>query len=48
MINPQLDNEVRGLDNLRLFGKLLFEGYTPEWAQKDASEKDTAASTDTM
>ena len=31
VINPQLDNEVRGLDNLRLFGKLLFDGYTPEW-----------------
>ena len=33
VVNPQLDNEVRGLDNLRLFGKLLFNGYTPEWQQ---------------
>ncbi len=39
-VNPQLDNEVRGLDNLRLFGKLLFEGYTPEW-QKTASTATT-------
>ena len=30
-INPQLDNEVRGLDSLREFGALLFKGYTPEW-----------------
>ena len=30
-VNPQLDNEVRGLDCLKHFGKLLFEGYTPEW-----------------
>jgi hypothetical protein len=27
VINPQLDEEVRGLDRLREFGKLLFEGY---------------------
>ena len=33
MVNPQLDNEVRGMDNLRHFGKLLFTGYTPEWDQ---------------
>jgi hypothetical protein len=26
-VNPQLDEEVRGLDKLRAFGKLLFEGY---------------------
>jgi len=31
VVNPQLDNEVRGLDNLKHFGKLLFEGFTPEW-----------------
>lgn len=36
VVNPQLDNEVRGMDNLRHFGKLLFEGYTPEW-QKETS-----------
>jgi hypothetical protein len=29
VVNPQLDNEVRGMDNLRHFGKLLFEGFTP-------------------
>lgn len=27
VINPQLDDEVRGIDKLREFGKLLFEGY---------------------
>ena len=27
VVNPQLDEEVRGLDKLREFGKLLFEGY---------------------
>ena len=30
-VNPQLDNEVRGLELLKAFGKLLFEGYVPEW-----------------
>ena len=30
-INPQLDNEVRGVESLKAFGKLLFEGYKPEW-----------------
>lgn len=30
-INPQLDNEVRGLASLREFGGLLFNGYKPEW-----------------
>ena len=30
-INPQLDEEVRGVELLRAFGKLLFEGYKPEW-----------------
>ena len=30
-INPQLDEEVRGIELLKSFGKLLFEGYTPEW-----------------
>lgn len=33
-INPQLDNEVRGIESLKEFGKLLFEGYTPEWEKK--------------
>ena len=27
VINPQLDDEVRGTDNLIAFGKMLFEGY---------------------
>lgn len=31
VVNPQLDDEVRGLDSLRRFGDLLFNGYTPEW-----------------
>lgn len=39
-INPQLDNEVRGMDNLRHFGKLLFEGYTPEWQKAQAAAQD--------
>lgn len=43
-MNPQLDNEVRGMDNLRYFGKLLFGGYTPEWQL--ASETATAASSE--
>jgi hypothetical protein len=30
VVNPQLDEEVRGLDRLREFGKLLFEGYKHE------------------
>lgn len=30
-INPQLDNEVRGIDSLVNFGDLLFNGYHPEW-----------------
>ena len=30
-INPQLDEEVRGIDLLKHFGSLLFEGYKPEW-----------------
>ena len=42
VVNPQLDNEVRGMDNLRHFGDLIFRGYTPEW-QKDST---TAASTE--
>jgi arsenite/tail-anchored protein-transporting ATPase len=29
--NPQLDNEVRGVDDLKAFGTLLFEGYKPDW-----------------
>jgi len=30
-----LDAEVRGLDSLKEFGGLLFDGYTPEWENKD-------------
>jgi hypothetical protein len=26
-VNPQLDDEVRGVEKLKEFGKLLFEGY---------------------
>lgn len=33
VVNPQLDNEVRGVESLRLFGTMLFNGYTPEWKQ---------------
>lgn len=33
-INPQLDDEVRGIESLKMFGQLLFNGYTPEWQQK--------------
>ena len=33
-INPQLDNEVRGVDNLRIFGGMLFNGYTPDWMKE--------------
>lgn len=29
-----LDAEVRGIDNLKMFGGLLFNGYTPEWEEK--------------
>lgn len=29
VINPQLDEEVRGLDKLKEYGKLIFEGYVP-------------------
>ena len=29
--NPQLDEEVRGLDLLRAYGTMLFNGYKPEW-----------------
>jgi arsenite-transporting ATPase len=32
VINPQLDEEVRGVHSLKAFGKLLFEGYKPDWA----------------
>lgn len=27
IVNPQLDEEVRGIEKLKEFGKLLFEGY---------------------
>jgi hypothetical protein len=30
IINPQLDEEVRGLEKLKEYGKLLFEGYKHE------------------
>ena len=40
VVNPQLDNEVRGMDNLRHFGKLLFEGFTPEWEQEQAEQEE--------
>ena len=33
-INPQLDDEVRGIDSLKVFGGMLFNGYTPEWEKK--------------
>ena len=33
-INPQLDDEVRGMDSLQVFGGMLFEGYVPEWEKK--------------
>lgn len=45
VVNPQLDNEVRGMDNLRYFGKLLFGGYTPEW-QLALGDTTTAASSE--
>ena len=32
--NPQLDEEVRGVELLKQFGSLLFDGYTPEWEKK--------------
>lgn len=31
VVNPQLDQEVRGMDLLKHYGKLCFEGYKPEW-----------------
>lgn len=31
VVNPQLDQEVRGVELLKQFGTLLFEGFTPEW-----------------
>ena len=34
VVNPQLDDEVRGVDNLRVFGNMLFNGYEPEWAKE--------------
>jgi len=34
VVNPQLDDEVRGIEALRTFGGLLFNGYTPEWEKK--------------
>lgn len=34
-----LDNEVRGMDSLKSFGDLLFNGYVPEWEQKEKPAK---------
>ena len=31
VINPQLDDEVRGMESLKYYGSLLFNGYKPEW-----------------
>ena len=33
VVNPQLDQEVRGLDLLKQFGGLLLKGYKPEWEE---------------
>jgi len=33
-VNPQLDEEVRGIELLKSFGTLLFEGYTPDWEKE--------------
>mgnify|MGYP000141131101 FL=1 len=33
-VNPQLDQEVRGIELLKQFGGLLFNGYVPEWEKK--------------
>lgn len=33
-VNPQLDQEVRGVELLKHFGDLLFHGYVPEWEKK--------------
>ncbi len=33
VVNPQLDQEVRGIDLLKQFGDLLIKGYTPSWQQ---------------
>ena len=30
-VNPMLDEEVRGINHLKAFGKLLVDGYKPEW-----------------
>jgi len=30
VINPQLDDEVRGIEGLRRFGEMLFRGYKHE------------------
>jgi len=29
LINPQLDEEVRGIEKLKEYGTLLFKGYVP-------------------
>lgn len=38
-INPQLDDEVRGIESLKVFGNMLFDGYKPEWEKKNQEEK---------
>ena len=30
-VNPQLDQEVRGVELLKQFGGMLFNGYIPPW-----------------
>ena len=39
-INPQLDDEVRGIESLKVFGNMLFDGYTPEWRKKQEEKKE--------
>lgn len=45
-INPQLEQEVRGVALLKNFGKLLFEGYKEgvDYTKKDEEEAPAAAS----
>ena len=33
-VNPQLDQEVRGVELLKQFGGMLFNGYSPPWDKK--------------
>jgi hypothetical protein len=34
VVNPQLDEEVRGIELLKKFGSMLFGGYTPPHLMK--------------